>query len=94
MLEPDRGQYLEFANWIQDLDHRQCIMRRYVSEHKRENKIQFVKQTDELPHTPLKMRLQDAKNYLTQQRGVRVRDALEVINQREIKVEPKKPPSM
>ena len=47
IMEPDRGQYLQLADWIQSLGHRQCIMRRYVSEKAIEEKIQFVRKTAE-----------------------------------------------
>src|SRR6185436_3712165 len=32
MIETDRGQYLQIANQIQRMKHRECLMRRYLSE--------------------------------------------------------------
>lgn len=95
LMESDRGQYLEYADWIQSFHHRQCIIRRYVNEHWREDKIQFVAKTYETPHEPLKISIQEAKDHLIRSRGIMVRAALEVINNRKIEVKKKdKPPAL
>ncbi len=39
VIEPDRGQYLTFANWLQNLNARQVVMRRYLNE---QEKIPFL----------------------------------------------------
>ncbi len=84
VAEPDRGQYLTIANWIQGLNHRQCIMRRYFSEQQRDTYIRWVNKTKDLPNKRSEISLGEIKDYLLRDRAVRVRDALEVINQRNI----------
>jgi hypothetical protein len=93
IIEPDRGQYLSIANWIQSLPHRQCIMRRYESEHKRDPYVRFVEKTKDTPNGRVNGGLNEVKEMLLKERGVRVRDALEVINERKITVE-RKPPQL
>jgi hypothetical protein len=84
VIEPDRGQYLSIANWIQGLNHRQCIMRRYFSEHEKDKYIRLVSKTKDIPAYQRDELLQEAKDRLLKERGVPVRDALEIINQRNI----------
>jgi hypothetical protein len=80
IFESDRGQYLEAANWIQRLKHRECIMRRYVPK------------TREHPSTDPEETVDELKRRLLRERGVAVRDALEIINQRNIPaIKPKGP---
>ena len=84
IIEPDRGQYLSHANWVQGMANRQCVMRRYESESQPDKFIRFVQRTRNLPNGELDEPLEDIKEMLLQERGVRVRDALDVINQRKI----------
>jgi hypothetical protein len=84
ILEPDRGQYLKIANWIQQLKHRECIVRRYESEKKPDRYIRHVEKTRNFPKGEPAERLYDVKERLLQERGVRVRDALDVINRRDL----------
>ena len=97
IVEPDRGQYLQSANELQRLGHRECIVRRYVSEKVLDKYVRWVKKTKDIPNTPARITVDGLKEKLLQERGVRVRDALEVINRRTVnyggKV-PKKPPSI
>lgn len=84
MIENDRGQYLEIANWIQRLKRRECIVRRHVSESRMEDKVLHVAET-KTSTTVLninKSDLESLKDALLRERGIRVRDALEVINRR------------
>ncbi|MDQ7850485.1 MAG: hypothetical protein RB148_09450 [Armatimonadota bacterium] len=83
IFEPDRGQYLAQANWIQRLKHRECIIRRYHSEQEMDRYVRHVPRTNEIPtvEVPQKL-LEETQEQLLRERGVRVRDALEVINQR------------
>jgi hypothetical protein len=91
LMETDRGQYLQYADWIQRLQHRQCIMRRYISEHMPEEKIQFIYRTSELPKSGTHISMEQAKKYLLRDRGVRVREALDLINQRTLSEDMKRP---
>jgi hypothetical protein len=93
LTEPDRGQYLTIANWIQSLNHRQCIIRRYESEHKRDPYVRYVERTKETQFNGPNVALDEIKEKLLRERGVRVREALEVINERKITVE-RKPPQL
>lgn len=84
MMESANEQYLEYADWINSLEHRQCLIRRYESERKMQKKIQFVRKTYETPNGELHISIENAKQILIERRGVRVRDALEVINNRKL----------
>jgi hypothetical protein len=91
VVEPDRGQYLGEANWIQNLKKRQVIMRRYKSEGEKESFINFVAQTKDKPQGVLPAPLSDLKLELLKRRAIPVRDALEVINQRKITYRTERP---
>jgi hypothetical protein len=80
MFEPDRGQYLQYANQIQHLPKRQCLIRRYVKEAQMDDYIYWVKQTKEIPHRPEAMSVPEIKAYLLQRDAVRKREALAVVN--------------
>lgn len=82
VMEQDQGQYLEYANWIRSFPHRQCIMRRYISEKEKEDKVQFIPETSDFPQGELYITVEEAKEYLLNQRGKSVRDLLENINNR------------
>lgn len=90
IIETDRGQYLNIANKIQRLSHRQCIIRRYESEKAQDKYVRYIPKTRENPSLQINKALDDLKEFLIKQRGVRVREALEVINQRNLI--PTKPP--
>jgi len=85
VTETDRGQYLQIANQIQRMKHRECILRRYISEKVLEKYVLWVPKTKEIRVAPVP--LLDIKEKLLKERGVRVRDALEVINQRKLSSE-------
>jgi hypothetical protein len=84
MLEADRGQYLQIANDIQRMRHRECIMRRYVSEKVLDRHTLWVRKTKDVSTSDVK--LLELKENLLKQRGVRVRDALEEINKRDLPI--------
>jgi hypothetical protein len=93
IVEPDRGQYLTFANQLQNMDSRQCIVRRYLSESERDQYLQYVQKTKDAPTGAPQMTVGEIKEYLLRQRGVRVGEALEVVNQRTLSSH-KRPPSI
>src|SRR3990170_4305875 len=82
ITEPDRGQYLAIANWLQRLNHRECIIKRYYSEQLLDKYVRHVPRTKDHPPTHPTNDLQQLKDALLEKRGVLVRDALEVINKR------------
>src|SRR5215213_6206014 len=84
MLEADRGQYLQIANDIQRMQHRECIMRRYVSEKVLDRHTLWVRKTKDVSASDVN--LPELKEILLRQRGVRVRDALEEINKRDLPI--------
>lgn len=95
VIESDRSQYLTIANWIQRLQHRQCIVRRFWSEKKLDQHVRMVPRTKELPSRQMDGNLGEIKESLLRERGVLVRDALEVINQRKLEVAvTKRPPQL
>jgi hypothetical protein len=82
IVETDRGQYLQIANDIQHLNHRECIIRRFRSEKEQEKYVLWVKRTKELPQNTPKISVPELKEMLLKERGVPVRQALEVIKAR------------
>lgn len=94
IVEPDRGQYLTLANYIQRLDHRECVMRRYISEKTFDPDVWHVSRTRPHPTKQPAYSVWELKEMLLKERGVSVRDALEVINQRKIEVDRGKPPQV
>lgn len=83
-FEPDRGQYLEETNWLQNLSNRECVMRRYRRESLKDPFLAHVSRTKNIP-TPVSMQeLWEVKEKLLVSRAVRVRDALEKINSRSL----------
>jgi hypothetical protein len=94
IYEPDRGAYLEQANWIQSLNHREFIMRRYISEQKPDPYIRYIERTTENTARATKDQIEALKNDLLRKYGVQVSEALEVINKRNLFSQPKKPKSV
>ncbi len=84
VIEPDRGQYLQIANDLQRMQHRECIIRRYMSEKILDKYVLWVKKTKNVPAEPTEMSISEFKDMLLKERGVRVRDSLQVVNQRSL----------
>ncbi|MBI5954473.1 MAG: hypothetical protein HY865_22680 [Chloroflexi bacterium] len=84
VMEADRGQYLKIANDLQRMRHRECIIRRYISERILDKYVLWVKKTKDVSTNPTEITVQEFKETLLKERGVRVRDALQVVNQRNI----------
>lgn len=80
--ENTMGQDRLIADWLQNLQSRQFVMRRYITEQKREKDILFVKKTTDLPTSPQLKSVAEIKKQLLKERGVPIRDALEVVTQR------------
>jgi hypothetical protein len=74
------------------MNHRELIMRRYISEKVQDKYVRYVPKTKENPNIPLDVSVDEIKERLLMERGVRVRDALEVINQRKLILNNKKKP--
>lgn len=83
-IEPDRGQYLMIANWIQRLNKRECIIRRHIKESQMEKQVFHIAKTkDTIDLSTVSFSdLDILKQELLEKRAVRVSDALEVINRR------------
>jgi hypothetical protein len=88
IMETDRGQYLKIANQIQRFNHRECILRRYESERVLDRYVRYISKTREIPSIPVEERLAEFKERLLRKRGVKVKQALEVINQRKLTSKP------
>jgi TraM recognition site of TraD and TraG len=91
IVETDRGQYLQIANEIQRMKHRECIIRRYHSEQSMDKYVLWVKQTKNTPQASLE-KVTELKDKLLRARAVSVRDAENEINQRKIVTTPKRTP--
>lgn len=90
ITEHDRGQYLEEANWIQNLANRECVLRRYVTESVRDDYIRHLSRTTQLPEMPLLEAIEKVKLRLLKKRAVKVSVAIEAIEKRRL---PSKPQS-
>ncbi len=82
IMEPDRGEYSEIANWIQRLDHRECIVKRYYSERVLDKYIRHIPKTKDSPPTRSYSELKEIKERKLKERGIPTRDMLEVVNKR------------
>jgi hypothetical protein len=91
--EPEKGQDRLIGDWIQTLPFRQCLMRRYSTERKPDPYVILVWRTREIPNKPLAMSVYELKEMKLRERGVRVREALEIPNQRTLKPEVRRPPT-
>jgi hypothetical protein len=95
IMENDRGQALIIANWIQRLHERECVMRRMVTEQERDKLVRHVPRTLDVAMNPNQERLNEVKDYLIQKNGVRIHDALELINRRhQPETKPATPPTV
>lgn len=94
IMENDRGQSLIIANWLQQLKKRECVMRRMVTEQERDKYVRHVPRTLDAKMISDFTRLNEIKDELMRQRGVRVRDALEQINRRHQQPTQQTPPTV
>lgn len=95
IMENDRGQSLIIANWLHQLDKRECVMRRMVTEQERDKYVRHVPRTVDVSVNKDQARLNDLKDELIRKRGVRVHDALELINRRhQPEARPATPPTV
>jgi hypothetical protein len=93
IMESDRGQYLMIANWLQQLKKRECVMRRQVAEQVRDELVRHVPQTMNA-RMESRARVEALKDELIRVRGVRIHDALELINRRHQTPAPQQPPTV
>lgn len=95
IVEPDRGQYLQIANDLQRLSHRECVIRQYRTERQMEKYILWVKKTKDVPNTPARISIDELKEKLLRERGIRVQEALDAIRERTaLKGEKSSPPQI
>jgi len=71
------------ADWLQNLGPREFVMRRYVTEQKREKGVQYIQKTDDFPIGPSFVTVPEIKKELMHRRGVPIRDSLEVVRDRD-----------
>ena len=85
VMETDRGEYLQEANWIQNLGWRSVVMRRYVNERDKEGFVAYVDRTQEVTRAELnKWQMVEIKERLLKRRGIPVIDVLKIVNQRKL----------
>jgi len=82
IYEPDRGQYLQIANKIRDMKHRECIQRRQISERESEKYIQWIEKTKEAMFTATDRQVQELKDELLRRHGFRVDEVITSIKRR------------
>jgi len=95
LYEPDRGQYLQIANQIRNLKHRECVVRRQNSEKDSEKHILWVQKTKDARLTATEKEITELKEELLQKYGFLRDEVKGTINQR-IKTEKPddKPPKL
>ena len=84
VIEPDRGQYLMFANWLQSLNARQVVLRRYRNEQEKETFIHFIERTQDKPAVRLPAPLAEIKESLLERHSIPISEALNQVNQRSL----------
>jgi hypothetical protein len=87
--EPEGGQNRMTADWLQNIPSRSFVMRRYLTEQKKEKGVQFIEQTDDFPPHPRGMTDDDMNDLIDgirkakmKERGVFIQDALDVAQER------------
>lgn len=86
IIEADRGQYLAIANKIQRMERRECIVRRYLSEEEMDRYIRYVPKTKEVQQAIQDESVEEVRERLVKERGVRVEDALHAVNKRKMDI--------
>jgi hypothetical protein len=83
--ESHQGQYLQESNWLQRLEWREMVARRYSNERDKEGFVSFIKRTRDKPdNVLLEGELETIKEELLSRRAVEIRNALDIIDQREL----------
>jgi hypothetical protein len=94
ITEPEHGQDRIIADWIQNLGFREALMRRFISERQLDPFVRHISKTRDHPSQFPAEPVSALKERLMRERGVRVRDALEVINRRALTQEDRRPPTI
>jgi hypothetical protein len=84
VFEPDRGQYLKIANYIQRMKPREFFIKRYLSEAQEDPFIRHVKKTPDVPETTLEESVASIKERLLRMHGKTVDEVLEAIKNRQL----------
>lgn len=87
--EPHLGQYALYAQWLQRLDKRSCVIRKFINEQEQEPFLTYVPQTAEIRWRPLEEPLDSIKRRLLKERGKPVSELMAVINARTLPEKPK-----
>jgi len=83
--EPHQGQYKLYAQWLQRLDNRSCVVRKFINEQEQEPFLTYVPKTVEIQWKPLEEPLERIKMRLLKERGKPVSELMAVINARTLK---------
>ena len=83
LAETDRGQYLRDDNWLQHLKHRECVIKRYVTEAQEEEYVAYIQRTTDNPQEISDESIQVMKEILLKRRAIPIKEALSVVNQEE-----------
>ena len=73
-----------FANWLQSLNARQVVMRRYRNEQEKETFIHFIERTQDKPAVRLPAPLAEIKETLLERHSIPISEALNQVNQRSL----------
>ena len=71
IIESDRGQYLEIANKIQRMKHRECIIRRYISEKQLDPYVRYIPETKQVSDIGSEETVPEVKERLLKERKSR-----------------------
>jgi hypothetical protein len=80
--ETEKAQDRINADWLQNLQAREVVMRRYINEQQKENYPAFIRKTTDMPSNAPYISVREIKEMLTTdlRRNVAIRDALEYVN--------------
>jgi hypothetical protein len=90
VFESDRGQFLMYADQIQNLKPRQFIMRRYLSESKPDEYLQWVAKTRDVPNRKPYIDPAELKERLRKKRSVPLHSLVEAASERIGRIEIKR----
>lgn len=80
---PEHSQYTQSANWVQLLQHRSCVIRRYISPAEMSPYITYVPRIQDIP-VANSNQIAECTEEIFKKRAVPIRTALDVVNSREL----------
>jgi hypothetical protein len=82
--EPEHGEYTLFAQWIQGFKKREMVVRRYFDESAEDRWTRHIEKNADIPANESIIEVDAYKERIFLQRAIPIRDALEVVNHRNL----------